>query len=258
MNPISPHADERSRSIAARLLVLGDLLRAQSRGRAHDNELERCLGLSGGFGFLVGVLADFGVPSASAWRVPSVLAERLGHLEPTLIAADPAGLRSAMDTRPKPHRFPVVLCKWITRAARQLATEYDGRAELMWSDHPSAADLRSRFAAFDGIGQKKSAMAVELLEGLGIALGDMTGSDVAYDVHVRRVFLRSGLADTDSPQAIVMGARILVPSRPGSLDLPAWHIGRSWCRPVRPECESCPIQSACPCLLKAARSVRSV
>ena len=39
-------------------------------------------------------------------------------------------------------------------------------------------------------------MAVELLErGFGVQVRDLEGSDVAFDVHVRRVILRSGLGD---------------------------------------------------------------
>ena len=55
---------------------------------------------------------------------------------------------------------------------------------------------KTRFQTFDGIGQKKAAMAVELLERqLGRTGQMMEGSDIAYDVHVSRVFLRAGLAD---------------------------------------------------------------
>jgi len=39
---------------------------------------------------------------------------------------------------------------------------------------------------------KKAAMAVEMLErDLGVPVRDMGGSDIAYDVHARRVFLRT-------------------------------------------------------------------
>jgi len=42
--------------------------------------------------------------------------------------------------------------------------------------------------AFSGIGQKKAAMAVEILErDLGVTIRELKGSDIAYDVHVRRV-----------------------------------------------------------------------
>ena len=55
--------------------------------------------------------------------------------------------------------------------------------------------LHNRLDAFDGIGQKKAAMAVEILErDLRVSIKDLQGSDIAYDVHLRRVFLRTGLA----------------------------------------------------------------
>lgn len=48
---------------------------------------------------------------------------------------------------------------------------------------PAAIDLRCRFDAFPGIGQKKAAMAVEILaRDLGKPLRELAGSDVAYDV----------------------------------------------------------------------------
>jgi len=63
-------------------------------------------------------------------------------------------------------------------------------------------------------------MAVEILErDLGVPISDLAGSDVAYDIHVRRVFLRTGLADADDVGQMVANARLLNPDRPGSLDL---------------------------------------
>ena len=76
-------------------------------------------------------------------------------------------------------------------------------------------------------------MAVELLErGFGVQIRDLEGSDVAFDVHVRRVFLRSALGDVDRLDDIVNRARQHHPERPGSLDGLAWQIGRRWCRPI--------------------------
>ena len=78
----------------------------------------------------------------------------------------------------------------------------------IWNDRPSAAELRRRFDAFPGIGQKKAAMAVEILErDLHVPLSDLAGSDIAYDVHVRRVFLRAGLAQRDDVTEMVAIAR---------------------------------------------------
>jgi endonuclease III len=104
----------------------------------------------------------------------------------------------------------------------------------------------ARFRQFHRIGPKKAAMGVELLvTHLGIELGDLTGTNVAYDVHVRRVFLRAGLVASDSITEVTAAARRLNPERPGLIDLPTWLIGRRWCRPTAPDCATCPLGSTC-------------
>jgi hypothetical protein len=91
-------------------------------------------------------------------------------------------------------------------------------------------ELRRPLEAFPGIRQKKTAMAVEILaRDLGQPLRELIGSDVAYDVHLRRVFLRTGLAERDEVDHMVAVARTLYPDRPGALDPPARDIGRRWC-----------------------------
>lgn len=102
-------------------------------------------------------------------------------------------------------------------------------------------------------------MAVELLERyLQVPLDDLSGSDIAYDVHVRRIFLRTGLADRDDVAHMVGRARALHPERPGALDGPAWDIGRRWCRPTEPDCPACPLVVACPRLIERGNHVRGV
>jgi endonuclease III len=66
----------------------------------------------------------------------------------------------------------------------------------------------------------------------------MERSDVAVDVHVRRVFLRSGLVESDDPVSIILAARELWPDPPAALDSPAWNVGITWCRPTAPECSA--------------------
>jgi hypothetical protein len=61
-------------------------------------------------------------------------------------------------------------------------------------------------------------MAVEILaRSLRKPLKDMSGSDIAYDVHVRRVFLRTGLVERNDMSRMVAAARALNPYRPGPL-----------------------------------------
>ena len=61
-------------------------------------------------------------------------------------------------------------------------------------------------------------MAAEILmRHFGVDLLGRECGQVAYDVHVRRVFLRSGLAEEDSPEAIEAAACRAYPDSPGTL-----------------------------------------
>jgi endonuclease III len=100
-------------------------------------------------------------------------------------------------------------------------------------------------------------MAVEILtRTLGVELKDLSGNDIAYDVHVRRVFLRTGLAERNDVNHMVVAARALHPERPGALDSPAWDIGRRWCRPSNPDCPACPLNSAYPRLIERGSGIK--
>jgi uncharacterized HhH-GPD family protein len=210
------------------------------------------------FAFLIGVLFDQNVPAERAWRAPFLLRQRLGHLDPERIAADEAAVRAAIESSPKLHRYITKMPRWVVLMARRVLTEYGGDASAIWSDQPSADELQSRLDAFVGIGQKKAAMAVEILErDRGVNIRNLERSDIAYDVHLRRVFLRTHLANRDDRDHMIAAARELHPVRPGELDLPSWLIGRSWCRPGIPDCASCPLTAACPKDIERAAQVAS-
>lgn len=71
--------------------------------------------------------------------------------------------------------------------------------------------------------------------------------DISVDVQVRRVLTRLGLIGAgDSPGQVIYKARALSPNCPGLLDLPAWGIGRKWCRPTGPLCGKCYRGEVCP------------
>ena len=143
------------------------------------------------------VVCDQGIVAERAWAIPYLLRERLGHLDPARMAAAPAEVAHAFQTPPKLHRFVNDIAAYVSGTAKIVVERYGGDAARLWSDVPSAAELRHRLEQFPGIGQKKATMAVELLErDLKVPLAELSGSDVAYDVHVRRVLLRSGLRIT--------------------------------------------------------------
>jgi uncharacterized HhH-GPD family protein len=198
------------------------------------------------FAFLLGVIFDQGIPFERAWAAPLELQRRLGHLDPARIVAGPEAVRTAVQQPPKLHRFVENVSAWVVLAAGRVLEDYNGDAERIWGDEPTAKELQRRLTAFVGIGQKKAAMAVEILErDLGVPIREMEGSDIAYDIHVRRVFLRTGFADEDSVEHMVEVARQVYPQRPGALDDPAWRVGKTWCHPRAPDCSSCVLMASC-------------
>ncbi len=197
--------------------------------------------------FLFGVLFTQGVPAERAWAGPLLLSQRLGHLDLGRLASEPEAVDAAFCAPPALHRFKHTVAGWVTDAAARLLSCYEGDASGIWSAPSSVVEVSERLSEFRGIGRKKAAMAVEILtRHFGVSLAGAEDRTVAYDVHVRRVFLRSGLVEIDTPDAVAAAARAACPGTPGVLDLPAWLIGRQWCRPKAPLCDECRLGRVCP------------
>ena len=197
--------------------------------------------------FLLGVLFTQGIPAERAWAGPFLLRQRLGHLDLERLATEPEATAIAIAQAPALHRFVRTLPGWITSAAQRLVRDYGGSAANVWPAGAHVLQVTDRLLAFDGIGQKKAAMTVSILtRHFGVPLVGAEHGGVAYDVHVRRVFLRAGLVEKDSPQAVQAAARTACPEAPGTLDLAAWLVGRTWCRPRDPACDACRLGATCP------------
>jgi len=85
-----------------------------------------------------------------------LLRQRLGYLKPVELAAHPDAVRAAIQHEPKLHRFVSVIPAWLVQAAQIILDQYHGDTAALWSDRPSATELRGRLEAFPGIGQKKA------------------------------------------------------------------------------------------------------
>jgi uncharacterized HhH-GPD family protein len=254
----SPDAQAVCRALLAHGEALGDQLKTGAV-QFTPNPDANALILHDPFAFLVAVISDMGIRAERAWALPYLLGQRLGYFGPAELAAHPGAVQAAVQEEPKLHRFVNIVPAWLVKAAQIVLDQHGGDAAALWSDGPTAVELRRRLEAFPGIGQKKAAMAVEILSrDLGIPLREMSSGEVAVDVHLRRVFLRTGLAQRDDVNHMIAVARALYPERPGALDLPAWDIGRRWCRPVNPDCPTCPLNSACPRLIGKGDSVRGI
>ena len=207
--------------------------------------------------FLLGVLFTQGIPAERAWAGPYLLRERLGTLDLRFLAENPDAVRHAVQLPPMLHRFKEMLPGWICSAAERLLAEYGGDAARMWPPGDEVVAVTERLSGFRGIGRKKAVMTTGILtRHFGAELAGRECGQVAYDVQVRRVFLRSGLVDVDSREAIEAAASLACPEAPGTLDLPAWLIGRETCRPREPRCDVCRLSAVCPRLV--ARNVAGV
>jgi uncharacterized HhH-GPD family protein len=242
------------------LLQLGELEKAELNKGGEPfftpNALANRFLVENPLAFLLAVIFDQGIVAERAWAAPYELAHRLGHLDPYRLADDLPGIAKAVATPPMLQRFVNTIPPWIASAAKRVVRDYGGDAARIWGDEPTADVLDRRLRAFDGIGQKKAAMAVEMLErDLKVPIKGLHGTDIAYDVHVRRVFLRTGLADRDDRDHMIAQGRLLNPSRPGAIDFPMWLVGRRWCRPGVPSCPECVLFSVCPRLVDRAEGV---
>jgi len=152
------------------------------------------------------------------------------------------------------HRFVGKLPRWIKKACGQIVKDYDGDPSQLWEECFSAGEVIERFDELPGFGKKKANMAARIIHEAWQSLRRWHEINMAVDVHVRRVWKRTGLVQDTSPDVIMRKASELYPKYPGSLDYPTWIIGMGWCHPGAPDCKgrrkgaegSCPLRSCCP------------
>jgi len=203
--------------------------------------------------FLVACVMDRQVKAELAWLIPYRFMEKLGDFEFSTLQSLTLEQVEELMTRPTPlHRFPSKMSRNFYLALRLLEDQYGGNASLIWEDRPSSATVVYRFLEFRGVGPKIATMAANILaRDFKIPLSDHYSIDISVDVHIRRVFVRLGLTGPKpTSEQIICRARALNPGFPGLLDLPAWKIGRRWCKPRRPDCLACYMNKVCPSVVQ--------
>jgi uncharacterized HhH-GPD family protein len=100
-----------------------------------------------------------------AFTSPSVLRERLGRdLDAAEIAGyDPERFEELFRTPPALHRFPAAMAKRVQSLGQTLVDEFDGRAENVWTDAASGAELVARIGRLPGFGDQKARIFAALL-----------------------------------------------------------------------------------------------
>ncbi|MGI9558624.1 MAG: iron-sulfur cluster loop [Thermodesulfobacteriota bacterium] len=204
--------------------------------------------------FVFGCILDRQVKAETAWLAPYKLSKRIGSFSiKKLKTLSNKDWEKHLKNPTSLHRYTNTMANCLFEAVKRIDEEYDGDASKIWESNLRSGDIVNRFEDFKGIGPKISTMAVNILRGtFGIKMADHKGIDISADVHVRRVFYRLGLIESDPEKneemAIyesILKARSMNAEFPGIIDAPTWYIGREWCDAQTPDCKNCPMDTLC-------------
>ncbi len=177
------------------------------------------------FAFLVAIAFDRGMPWRKAWQIPADI-DRKGLLDPRLLASMAHDqLVALLDELPvRPRYGSRQGAKTLSDAANLVHGRFGGSAGAIW-EHASPAEVGKTLQEIHGLGSGIAAMATRILhDDFGCFRGQERQIDVKPDVHVVRVFRRTGLTESESGDQAIRAARRLSPAFPGALDWPAWRI----------------------------------
>lgn len=138
---------------------------------------------------LIGFALDQQVPVQKAFSGPLVIRERVGSLDPEVLAE--ADLEAVFRRKPAVHRFPGSMAARVHALAVHIRDEYGGRAERVWTDAADGAELRANLADLPGFGEMK-------IKALGSVLAKRFGVAAAAEL----VPWHPTLGDVDSAQAL--------------------------------------------------------
>jgi len=126
---------------------------------------------------LIGFVLDQQVTVQKAFAGPLVLRERAGTLDAAALAA--MDLEPIFRERPAIHRFPGSMAGRVQALCEQVARDYDGHAERVWTEAASADDLRARLGDLPGFGgMKVKAVAAVLSKRFGVRAADALVPDM--------------------------------------------------------------------------------
>jgi uncharacterized HhH-GPD family protein len=117
-----------------------------------------------GTALLIGMLLDQQVPMEWAFAGPATLHQRLGHLDPSKIAAmDVDDFVAVCAAKPAIHRFPGSMGRRIHELCAVLADRYGGEGANVWAGVVSGEELYRRLRALPGYGEEKARIFVAIL-----------------------------------------------------------------------------------------------
>lgn len=116
------------------------------------------------FALMVGMLLDQQYGMEHAFRGPAKIVDKLGTLDPGIIAAqDPDKFADLCSTPPAIHRYARSMAGRVQQLAQVVLDDYDGDASRIWSTAGSTAELLKRLKSLPGFGDQKARIFAALL-----------------------------------------------------------------------------------------------
>ena len=197
--------------------------------------------------FTLGCVMDSQIKADKAWLIPYKVSKEIRSIDFNDFKNTRLEKLKDIFSRNSLHRFNDKMAENFYLAIQKINDKYSGNASNIWKHTPSSATVVKRFLEFLGVGLKISTMTVNILaRDFKVPLSDYYSIDISPDVQVKRVFKRIGFTNKNaSNEILVYTARELNPEYPGIFDLSCWEIGRKWCRPKEPKCDSCYLNNIC-------------
>jgi endonuclease III len=202
--------------------------------------------------FVLGCVMDRQVKAERAWIIPFKISQTIGSTDFSDFFTLNLPMIMNIFKKHSLHRMPSLMAKCFFDATQKIHTDYSDNASNIWKvGNPSSQDVIHRFDQFNGVGQKISTMATNLLvREFKVQLRDNSAIDISVDVQIERVFKRLGFVPKDaSKNDVILAARSFYPQYPGVFDSICWEIGGSCCKPTHPSCADCILLKYCPKIL---------
>jgi len=202
--------------------------------------------------FVLACIMDRQIKAERAWAIPYEIFKEIGSFEFPKLLSCSLNQFANIFKRKGLHRFNETMAENFYAAIQKIHNDYNDNASSIWNDRPKSAAVVKRFLEFKGVGIKIATMAVNTLaRDFKIPIQDYICIDISPDVHVKRVFKRTGFVSRNaSNDELIYCARELNPEYPGIFDLSVWQIGRNWCHSQNPNCEKCYLNKYCPKFIK--------
>jgi endonuclease III len=198
------------------------------------------------YAFCMAACLDRGARSEIIWTIPYDIRTLVGHLDPRrLYALSLRGWASLIQDLPRRPRYTNDAPRTLYELTHLVVDRYGGNAARIWEGRRAAEVIRT-FHSIYGVGPGIANMAALLIERVfRVRFPDHWSIDIKPDTHTVRVLYRLGISNDRTEEAAIAAARRMNPEFPGIVDAALWHLGRTRCFAVAPQCQGCPVERFC-------------